>query len=227
MKEEAKGGGQEAGMVRWGIADDVGELELHGGRLCLDFANTVEPRHGDHRHEHLSGYADLVRWAAHAGALDEDAAERLLREAGDRPEEAGAVLGRAVALREVVYRTFEEVARGGAPGSTDLDALGEAHAKAMAHARIAPANDGGFVLAWAREGDALDRPLWPVSRSAVDLLVSADPKRIKECPTGEGCGWLFYDESKNNSRRWCSMRGCGSRAKMRRLYARKRGRLSG
>ena len=45
----------------------------------------------------------------------------------------------------------------------------------------------------------------------MDLLVSADRERLKDCPPDEGCGWLFYNESKNNSRRWCSVQGCVSR----------------
>ncbi|MEO6889729.1 MAG: CGNR zinc finger domain-containing protein, partial [Ktedonobacteraceae bacterium] len=57
--------------------------------------------------------------------------------------------------------------------------------------------------------------------SAVELLTSEEVKRVKECPARD-CGWLFLDMSKNGSRQWCSMEGCGSRAKMRRQYARKR-----
>jgi len=43
------------------------------------------------------------------------------------------------------------------------------------------------------------------------------------CP-GEGCGWLFFDTSKNRSRRWCAMEDCGNRAKARRHYRRSRAR---
>lgn len=81
---------------------------------------------------------------------------------------------------------------------------------------------GGF--GWARiEGNELEGPLWPVALSATGLLTSGNLERVKECPVGEGgCVWLFYDASKNKSRRWCSMADCGSRAKMRRMYARRR-----
>jgi predicted RNA-binding Zn ribbon-like protein len=212
-------------MRRSVVAQDVRDLELYGGRLCLDFANTVEPRHGEGQREHLQDYSNLVRWAVHAGSLEESCAEGLLRVAGEHSAEAEAAFGRAVELREAIYRAFEALAHGEVPGSSDLEALSEAYAEAMSHSRIARTN-GSFALTWAEEEYELDRPLWPVARSAVDLLVSADPKRLKECPVEEGCGWLFYDESKNNSRKWCSMAGCGSRANMRRLYARKRGQAS-
>ena len=37
------------------------------------------------------------------------------------------------------------------------------------------------------------------------------------------CTWIFLDETKNHSRRWCSMRDCGNRAKARRHYERAKG----
>lgn len=66
-----------------------------------------------------------------------------------------------------------------------------------------------------------DAPLWPVARSAGDLLVEGDPRRVRVC-AGERRGWLFLDTSKSGSRRWCSMEGCGNRAKARQHYARTR-----
>jgi predicted RNA-binding Zn ribbon-like protein len=38
--------------------------------------------------------------------------------------------------------------------------------------------------------------------------------RLKACP-GDACNYAFYDHTRNNSRMWCSMARCGSRAKMR------------
>ncbi|MGH2615819.1 MAG: CGNR zinc finger domain-containing protein, partial [Thermomicrobiales bacterium] len=68
-----------------------------------------------------------------------------------------------------------------------------------------------------------DRILWPVARSAVDLLMHGETSRMKECAEAAGgCSWLFYDTSKNASRRWCSMEGCGSSVKMQRYHARRR-----
>jgi predicted RNA-binding Zn ribbon-like protein len=49
-------------------------------------------------------------------------------------------------------------------------------------------------------------------------LTSGPLGRVKGCA---GCNWLFVDESKNKSRRWCSMEECGTHAKMRRYVARR------
>jgi predicted RNA-binding Zn ribbon-like protein len=61
--------------------------------------------------------------------------------------------------------------------------------------------------------------LYPIVKSAADLLVSAQLDRIRVCADPQ-CGWLFLDSSRNRSRRWCSMDTCGNRAKARRFYKR-------
>ena len=86
--------------------------------------------------------------------------------------------------------------------------------------------DGRFDWDWQVDRDriTLDAPLWPIAFSAVELLTGREQDRIKVCANPDGCGWLFYDGSKNGSRRWCSMEGCGSKVKMRRQYAKRRAR---
>ena len=193
-------------------------LRLLGGRLCLDFANTVDPRHGNHSCEYLTSYPDLVGWGQHAGVLTDNEAQHLLREAARRPLEATATFKRSIARRETIYRVFFAVTSGAKPEASDLDSLVGAHKDAITHSRLV-ATVSGFEWAWIEDESALDRMLWPVARSATELLTSAELGRVKKC---HACSWLFLDTSKNGRRRWCSMEGCGSRAKMRRQYARKR-----
>ena len=194
-------------------------LRLLGERLCLHFANTVESRIGDRPEEYLRGYADLAGWGWHSGALSASERQRLLAEAERRPDEAAAVFDRAMALRDAIHRVFRAIAHDQVPMQPDLDRLHGEYVDALARARLAP-EGGGYDWSWAATDGDLDRPLWPVARSAVKLLTEEDLGRVKECPGAGDCGWLFYDTSKNASRRWCSMEGCGSRVKMRRLYAR-------
>jgi len=66
----------------------------------------------------------------------------------------------------------------------------------------------------------MDLFLDPIIKSAADLLSSSELKRVKRC-ADDACSWLFMDKSRNNSRRWCSMKGCGNRAKAHRHYLRK------
>lgn len=47
-------------------------------------------------------------------------------------------------------------------------------------------------------------------------------RRLKACP-GRRCGWVFYDQSRNQSARWCVMQICGAQEKARAYYRRKTG----
>jgi predicted RNA-binding Zn ribbon-like protein len=194
--------------------------KLYGGLLCLDFANTLEPRQAEPVRDWLGGYPDLVAWARHAGALDEATAQRLLALAAERPAAAEASFAAAIELREATYRAFAAIAEGAAPAAGDLEVVQRAYAAAMRHARLQPDPAPG-QLAWDwEEGDALDRAWWPMARSAVELATAGPLERVKHCPPG--CGFLFFDASKNRTRRWCSMEECGGQTKARRQTARRR-----
>jgi predicted RNA-binding Zn ribbon-like protein len=184
-----------------------------GGTLALDFANTVggDPD-GEPIDEFLRSYADLPAWAREVGLLGDP--EPLLAAAERDPAAAAVVHARALALREAVYAAFSAIATG--REVPDLAALRDAHREALAHARLE-------VGGWAWPEDRLDAPLGPVAADAVELLRSPRLARLKQCA---GCRWLFLDESRNHSRRWCSMAECGGPAKTRRWRERRRRTIS-
>ena len=192
---------------------------LIGGALCLDFVNTVDPRHTPGRREYLDSYDALAAWGSHAGAIGAQQDERLSQAAADDPAEAERVLDRAVRLREALYPLFRRAAQGQPPAPGDLGVLQAELTRALSHLRIAW-SPAGFDREWEHGGPGLDRVLWPVSWSAGELLTRGPLDRIRECPGQGNCGWLFLDLSKNASRRWCDMRVCGNRAKARRHHAR-------
>lgn len=197
----------------------AGNLDLLGGRLCLDFANTVDWHSSDHPKEWLTSYSDLVAWSRHAGILTEEQAQNLDRMAEREPEEASRVLKAATTLREALYRIFSAVASQRQINKPDLAILNITLSKALSHFQIVPSGDG-FTVKWNGEGE-LDWMLWPIVWSAAELLRSEDLRKVREC-AGEGCGWLFLDTSKNQTRRWCSMKSCGNRAKAKRHYRKTR-----
>jgi predicted RNA-binding Zn ribbon-like protein len=200
------------------MAIHAGNVALLGGELCLDFANTIDYRGTDLARELLVGYPDLVLWGRHVGILTDKQPERLLAEATQRPEEARAILERAVAVRETIYRIFVAIAHRRPPGSEDLDALNALLSTALSRLRVA-SQTGGFAWDWVDGDRALDCMLWPIARSAAELLTCPELFLVKQCA---GCGWLFVDRSRNHNRRWCDMRVCGNRAKVRSYYQRQR-----
>lgn len=200
---------------------NIENLSLLGGQLCLDFVNTMDPRLGKHPREFLTSYVDLVRWAIHIGLLTADKAQPLLEQAAHRTADAKMVFEQAISLREAVFRIFLAIAHAGRPTGDDLHLLQSFFTAALAHAQLTPTAQH-FQWMWKDQEHNLDGILWPVVHAAIELLTSPELHRVKECPGLGDCGWLFLDTSKNGSRQWCSMEGCGSRAKMRRHYARRR-----
>jgi predicted RNA-binding Zn ribbon-like protein len=198
--------------------------DLVAGKLCLELANTVGGLRGHEAPEYLPGYPDLVRWAVGAGAIGAARGRGLLAEAERRPGPAAAVLRQAHELREAIHDVVGARLRGRAPRAEDLDVLNRALARALSRRRLVPEKEG-FALGWDEDPTALDAPLWPVATSAAELLTSErDLPRVRICGAAEDgrCGWLFVDESRAGTRRWCSMRDCGNRAKAKRHYERRR-----
>lgn len=190
-----------------------------GGLLCLDFTNTVDPRHGQQRHEYLTSYANLVMWSRSVALVSEDEEQLLLLEAEQHPAIAALTLQRAHMLREALYRIFSACIEKKAADKQDLEVLNVTLAEGMVRAMIRPALKG-FSWTWSENQRDLDHMLWSIARSAAELLISQELTTIKECPGDDGCGWLFVDTSRNHRRRWCDMEECGNRAKTRRHYER-------
>ena len=193
---------------------------LLGGNLCLDFVNTIEGRISRHPEEFLHSYKDVVHWGEHVNLLNSVQATALLKEAKQSPETADNCFRKAISLRETLYRTFLAHARGLQPLQEDVNFLKQTYLDALENAELYP-TPNGYRWKWRTDPIPLEQILWYVVDAAVELLSSDNAQRVKECSGANDCGWLFYDESKNLSRRWCSMEGCGSRVKARRQYARK------
>jgi predicted RNA-binding Zn ribbon-like protein len=197
------------------------DLRLLGGAPCLDFVNSIEDPASDAPQDFLTSYPDLVRWGQHAGLIADTTAKRLITRADTDESSVDEALRRALELRDALHRLFLAIATRRDPDREDLELLRRAYLDAMSGATLVP-DDERLTWHWQPDEQRLDQLLWPLARSAVELLTTGDLRRIKLCENPYGCGWLFYDGSKNGSRRWCSMEGCGSQVKMRRQYARRR-----
>jgi predicted RNA-binding Zn ribbon-like protein len=195
-------------------------LELIGGAVCLDFVNTTSTRSQEPRRDYLPSYDELLAWSRHAGILAADQAKALKGQAARRPDLATSVLERAMALREALYRVFEAIAHGQQPAPVDLAVLNAALHQVLPRLKVLPTTDG-FQWGWTQAEEDMDRMLWPIVRSAAELLTSESVRRVSQCARA-GCDWLFVDTSKNHSRRWCTMNVCGSRVKMHRYYRRRK-----
>jgi len=200
---------------------DGDNFDFDAGELCLDFTNTVEWHASDEPDDRLNAYQDLIRWGEAAGILSAHRAERLGQVAKEEVEAARTAFAAAVHLREAVYRIFAAVANEEKVDDADLDVLNRHLERALPHLEIAVASPA-FTWQWTADPGDLQQIVWPVARSAADLLTGDLLDRVGQCADDRGCGYLFIDHSRNRSRRWCSMESCGNRAKVHRHYRRQR-----
>jgi predicted RNA-binding Zn ribbon-like protein len=191
-----------------------------GGSLCLDFANTVSWRRHDVPIDRIPALADLLSWSTEVGLLPAAAAAGLADRYRLDPAAGEALWSAAVRCREAVYAVFSALAAGSPLPAAETRHLTRTYAAAVGQAVLAP-GQAGFDWSWPARVPADRLLLWSIALSAVELLRSADCRRVRECADGH-CGWLFLDSSRNASRRWCDSADCGNRARVRRHYARRR-----
>jgi len=198
------------------------QFDLSGGELCLDFANTVSNRGApDRSRDHLLKYEDLIFFAQDSRLLSSQHARRLVETARTRLEEGEGVYRTAILLREAIYRVFAAAARSETAKPGDVKTIEEFATEAMKHRELCFSRRA-FRWEWKHdEKDALSFIVWPIAQSAAELLTAERLKKVRICEASS-CAWLFLDESRNHSRRWCDMKVCGNREKAKRHYERGR-----
>lgn len=186
-KSSASGSPAAAGEIRDGF-------KFRGGSLALDFPATLAARLKAEPRELLQTPHDLGRWLVAAGL------------ASSAPPVDEEELRQARELREALYRLALARLNGQPFSAPDRDLLN----RWAAGRTPAPCleTDG---MSWTRE----DAPalLSLVAREAVELLGGELGGRIRQC-AGEACALLFVDTSRSGARKWCSMSGCGNKAKV-------------
>ena len=188
--------------------------------LCLGFADTRYYRGTDPPTETLGDLDALLAWCRSAALLSAGG-EKTLRRAWWDNAEGVAAWREATALRETIYRIFFCTAEGKTPAAADLDALNRALRAAPERIGIARTGSGFAWRVKPIEEPSIPSLLAPVVWSAANLLTGPHLARVRHC-ANERCLWLFYDDSKSGTRRWCSMSACGNRAKAHRHYVRQK-----
>ncbi|MFI1488286.1 CGNR zinc finger domain-containing protein [Streptomyces sp. NPDC020747] len=183
-----------------------------GGRVCLDFTNTLRRRWRAIPEETLRNSGDLVLWLQEASLL-----------APGTPDPAdAAVLASGRRLRETIDRAVLAVADGRLPASIDVTLLNRSAAEAPQPALQIAIKDG-HLEPTGTTSLATDPTvaLALVAQDAVELLLSAEIRRVRVCGADQ-CALRFLDRSPAHNRRWCSMSRCGNRTKVRLHQARAR-----
>ncbi|MBW8687533.1 CGNR zinc finger domain-containing protein [Chitinophaga rhizophila] len=198
----------------------IATLPLDGGALCFHFINTVNAWRGYNAHEYLGSYTEVIEWCDKVDILDQAQRSALSEYAAQDEKATGIAMQKLLKAREVLYYFFSGIAENdGATLATGvLEKFNKALTSALAHLQF-ESSPAGMRAVLKQEYHDLLAPLWAVMKSAYDVLTTEEHSRIKECET---CGWIFLDHTKNNKKRWCSPRSCGTADKSKRYYQRKK-----
>jgi predicted RNA-binding Zn ribbon-like protein len=188
------------------------------GAVALSFANTLDWRLRETAVELFHAYADLLRWAWSAGALDLAQARALRAWGAAHPRAAARALAEAVEVREAIAAILQAVVRGEDVPTAPLARLDAACRAAWAQRTLRSAG-GRAAWDWRDAPPTPDRPALAAALDAARILTSDERERVRQCADAQ-CGWFFLDASRNGSRRWCSMKSCGNRNKARKFYRR-------
>lgn len=177
--------------------------EFVAGRLSLDFCNSISPTRRPTLRDRIENPDEFLGWAQRAGC-------KLDKKPGP------PTLAQLHRLRGALIGIFHALAEQRTPAAGDFGVLNEELAEARAAERLVSAGSGYDVEDVSPL--LIDRFRHAIARDAAALL-TGDLRRVKRCPWHD-CLWLFHDDSKNLSRRWCAMDDCGTLAKVRRYRAR-------
>ncbi|MBK7993259.1 MAG: CGNR zinc finger domain-containing protein [Blastocatellia bacterium] len=203
----------------------VSSLNLIGGRLCLDFVNTVGGRKfstpenlfSDYivQGDTLSNYYDLLAWCQLTKILSANEIQILLEESclEKNKEKIEHIFNLALDLREAIYRICKQLISNQQPNILDLALLNQVLSSSYSNLELI-FKEGKFL--WQYNKVTLEKMLWIIAGSMADFLTTTNLSRLRECQ-GNGCCWLFEDSSKNKMRQWCDMQVCGNLAKVRRF----------
>lgn len=122
-------------------------------------------------------------------------------------------------LRSLLQRVIQTIIGGGRLRHRDLTALNRWLSATPVRSRLAR-EQGVFRLHLVPAARGLDAVCFAVAISFAEFLVEGDPSRLRICNNPD-CGWVFYDQTKSRTRRWCDD-ACGNLIKVRKFRERRK-----
>ncbi|HZF00015.1 MAG TPA: ABATE domain-containing protein [Planctomycetota bacterium] len=194
-------------------------LFLEGNPAWLDFVNTKFILGGT-LVDRLETYPDLLDWLVMAGLLEPGKTEAAAR-AWSGTTQAREALHHARKLRQTLHTAAEPLWKTRVLAPAAVRSLNQLLASGGGFHRLV--EDGtGYALKFESDPRRAVQLLEPLARSTAAFLAGADFGRVRKCGN-EKCVLYFYDTTKNQARRWCSMALCGNRLKAAAHYQRMKG----
>ncbi|QPC93079.1 CGNR zinc finger domain-containing protein [Mesorhizobium sp. INR15] len=186
-------------------------MRMLAGAPALDLANTLHWRDGE-AIDFIPSYEDMLSFCIPAQLLAEGEGRALMRLNKKHRDVARdvhvEVLKLRSALKAWLISSARNLSHGTGPKRSSLNDFQEAIARAGGTADLGNI----LTLTTVSESEAICLPLRRSAAAAAMLVLFPPANDIRQCEA-DRCGGFFVNESRSKPRRWCSMDGCGNRAK--------------
>lgn len=186
----------------------------------ITFLSSVKGRrpHG-HGNFTLSGetirtYQDLIDLMKELALVTDSEFKELQSISKSQPAQAESAKNKSLMCRELLYSLCHSSVIGKEPPRDSLESFNSLLSAAASQGLTWQSGSYAKVFLHKHETFLPFLPL--LIRELYDLLTSPLHLKLKICASTD-CGTIFIDYSKNNSKRWCDMSGCGNRAKAKRF----------
>ncbi len=169
-----------------------GGMPFFGGWLWLDLLNTVLSD-GRTTRDLIATRDALASWLSCAGFGDD----------GQNQPIDG--------FRELLRTAVDPLRLGDGIPPNVLRVVNEALAGVSLRLRLEADGDGLRLVETLDLGDFGVKGA--IARDFARFVCEQEPQRLKRCDN-PACSMVFYDQGKNNTRRWCAMSLCGNRDKV-------------
>ena len=186
------------------------------GNTALDFVNTRPVLRGQPV-ELLKDFASVLRWFVAAKLLDQKAAAKF-RDRWANTREAVACWRQMLHFREQLRRAILSLESGESVSRILLRDLNHLLAQHSMPTQLVSVH-GTLKKEHRFEPQNPTDLFAPLLNAVADLFSDVDPRRLRQC---QSCVLHFRDNTKNATRRWCSMKLCGNRAKVTKYAAHRR-----
>jgi len=180
-----------------------------GGKLCVDFANTIYPQ--NRPGGSIASWGELVGFLLATNLIRKDGYQRLVGLEVSAPDDVAAAYLNALELREAISASLAAIAGKRPVATWCVQAINRVLRYTEGYEQLL-AEGSGWRLGYVESEKRLEWLLAAISRSAAEVIAEGPGAPVRKCGRPE-CVLYFYDMSRTGKRKWCQMAVCGNRAK--------------
>lgn len=129
-------------------------------------------------------------------------------------------------LRSLLWKWVQTIVQGESVYGEMLEQLNPYMDKGPVTRRMVWENDGQAAIKLLPLHSGWEQVMAEIAASFAEALLEKEPARFRICEN-PACLWVYYDDTRNRSKRYCDDKACGNLMKVRRFRARKKAESEG